>query len=359
MIQTTHYYYDFATYYYKAVEMEKKSLSLPYGECKDPLMQNVHIYNATIRKNAGFSNMLEDIVNGNTNEKTLPFTDIGVELDFLPMDSQSYNTTMMHYLFLIHRLTGSGASFEPDHGYRNTILPELIKFKDIRDMIKHIKACNRPIFTSKGNQIPPFNKPSKLHGYDKGGIEYLCEYAPQLVKDYVHFLTKSQLTTDRPRTIKEAVDWTLDWQTAHGFKKYKFVLTAFVMDTAEYYPLLVDPTSHCYYGSNAIEALNLLFVNDSKVKKEMFYDNCLEWLCDEFKKPDGSNNDPYSIEDVLCDYIRYVENYIPKWYLKNVPLEDMINKSSIIDHPKNLMRTYVDQQDKEKDELTLWRTTNM
>lgn len=353
MIKKTDYFYDFEEYYHKAAQMELKSLNKDYAPCDDLLMENVHIYNATIRQNAGFSNMLQDIMLGNNFTRTLPFTSMGIELDFLPMEPKSLKSNVMHYLFLIHRLTGSGASFEPDHGYRNTILPKLLNMLTIRDMANFIKRYDKPIFTSKGNQIPPFNKPTKP--YEKGGIEYLCEFAPRLANEYLHWLLVKTLKTNEPVSIKEAVDWTLDWQTKNGFKRYKFVLTAFVMDTAEYYPNLVDPKSHCYYGSNAIEALNLLFVNGTKLKKELFYDECLELLCDRFKKPNGENNDPYSMEDVLCDYIRYVENYIPKWYLNNVPLGMMKNSSLITNHPKNLFNQYKDQQG---DELTLWPTTN-
>ena len=61
----TDYYYDFAEYYQKAQQMERKSFLQNYSEINDGLMQTVPIYNATIRKNAGFSNMLNDIMYGN------------------------------------------------------------------------------------------------------------------------------------------------------------------------------------------------------------------------------------------------------------------------------------------------------
>ena len=332
-MEKTEYYDDFCQYYHKAQQMEKKSLNQEYNYTIDDLVQNVHIYNATIRRNAGFSNVLNDIHNGNDDETTLSFTTIGKQLPFLPIERCNHDIYTMHYLHLVHRITGSGASFEADHGYRNTIIPYLARLESIEEMVEYIKSYKSPIFTSKGNQIPPFNKPNSP--YIKGGIEYLCEYAPIISEEYVNYLDKFG-----GRKIKEAVDFILDIHTQRNMKRYKFVLTAFVMDTAEYYPHLVDPTSHCYIGSNAIEAIELMFINTQSTKKETFYDEVIDYLCFEYKKPDGLSNDPYSMEDVLCDYIRYVENYIPRWYLRMAPLNKYNNNSLIKNHDKSLMPKY-------------------
>ena len=47
------------------------------------------------------------------------------------------------------------------------------------------------------------------------------------------------------------------------------------------------------------------------------------------------------MEDVLCDYIRYVENYVPKWYLKNVPYKELQNNSKIYDHEPNHLANHI------------------
>ena len=338
MYKGTKYLEDFMYYYKKAGEMEKKSLGLDFNPIKDPLMENVHIYNITERKNAGFSNILEDTWKGNKKEKTFA----GAVLPgILPMEKQDYDIYTWHYLFLVHRITGSGASFDPDHGYRNTIIPDLLRYDDWSDMLKYIKEVQKPIFTSKGNQIPPFNKPTPP--YTKGGIQYLVEVAPIIVCTYVDWL----LDQDKPVGIKESVDYILNFQSTMGWKRFKFCLTAFVMDTAEYYPNLVDPTSHCYYGKNALESLDLLFGKYNRIKhkirKDERYDKLMNYLCNVCPKMDGSTNYPYNIEDVLCDYIRYVENYVPKWYLENVEYDLLLNRSLILEHQPNLlMRYYMD-----------------
>lgn len=335
MFKGTKYLEDFTMYYKKAQQMELKSLGKDYIKVKDPLMENVHIYNCTERRNAGFSNILEDMWYGNPKYKTYA----GAEIPgILPMKKQNFDIYTWHYLFLLHRITGSGASFDPDHGYRNTVIPDLLQYDDWSDMIKYIKAINKPIFTSKGNQIPPFNKPTPP--YMKGGIEYLVEVAPIVTCTYVDWLLE-KLQKKEIVGIKQAVDKLLDIQTMLGWKRFKFCLTAFAMDTAEYYPQLVDPMSHCYYGKNALEAMDLIFGPYKHkvrgVSKAKRYDLLMEFLCSTHGKVDGEPNYPYNMEDVLCDYIRYVENYVPKWYLENCQYDDLLNNSLVPEHQPNLL----------------------
>ena len=47
------------------------------------------------------------------------------------------------------------------------------------------------------------------------------------------------------------------------------------------------------------------------------------------------------MEDVLCDYIRYVENYVPKWYLNNLEYDKLENNSKIKDHEPNFLRSHI------------------
>jgi hypothetical protein len=68
------------------------------------------------------------------------------------------------YLFMIHRVTGSGASFSYDHGFRNSILADMAMNADnmihMRNYVLSEMRTGRPIFTSIGNQIPQFPKPT-------------------------------------------------------------------------------------------------------------------------------------------------------------------------------------------------------
>lgn len=328
MLEKTEYYYDFLKYYERAKILNLRNIGKLPGDtdCGDELQQNVTIYDTVWRRYAGFSKVLEQLWYG-YESWTQRKSDISCK------DIMTIHQWL--YICLVHRLTGSGASFEKDHGYRNTLLIDMIENGPItmdywRD---YIKNYDKPFFTSKGNQIPPFNKPSK--GWDKGGREFICDIAPNLSYYMTKIIQEKYLDKDREakihfyekdsmyvgtipikvkKPIQPIIDVALDWLTANGFKRYKFVVTAWVMDMAEYYPHLVDPTSHCYYGANCIRSFELMFKG---IKKKQ-YDEAMELLCKEVE-----NDQPMSVEDVACDFIRYVNNYIPKNYdklYKRLPL---------------------------------------
>lgn len=308
----TRYWEDFKRYYHWAEQLELRNRGLPYDNVvADPLMLTVPIYDTVHRRYAGFSKVLEHLHGRRPKSKSpIPY-----------QGGYDFPTATWHYVHLVHRITGSAASFEPDHGYRNTIVLEMADRGDLKDMVNfvhYVGNSDRPIFTSLGNQIPPFNKPTSPL-FKLGGIEYLCTFAPKLAVDYDRWLNDQ---SDRVG-IQRAVDWVLDWQTRHGLKRYAFVLTAFVMDTAEYMPVYVNPRSHCYYGKNCLEALDLMFEHTGRGK----YDEIMERIGHEFP---GSTY--YDLEDVSCDAIRYWENFVPKSYRKE-SRERLLNQSMIQDHP--------------------------
>ena len=70
------------------------------------------------------------------------------------------------------------------------------------------------------------------------------------------------------------------------------------MDMAEYFPQLVNQNSDVYVGSNARKCLKLIL-------PKMKHDAALRHLCD--ITYDVSK--PYDMEDVACDFIRYIENF--------------------------------------------------
>lgn len=319
-MQKTNYFEDFIEYYDKAETLQKKNLGLLSADTTvgDPLMDNIKIYDTVNRRYAGFSNMLQDLWYGSEAPKgTKP------EYDHLHL---VWNQRNWLYVFLVHRITGSGASFQHDHGYRNSILPKLAKCYTNEEMSQVILAEDKPIFTSIGNQIPPFNKPKSP--YQNGGKMYLCEVADKVAYDFLVWLLSS---TSSAISIQTGVDKICQIQKDLGWKQFHFVLTAWVMDLADYYPDYVDPTSHCYYGKNAKETLDMLW------KESGQYDQKMEQLCSIL------NARPYDLEDVLCDYIRYVENYIPKGY-EHLSIEQVTNKSLIKKHEKH--PTYVSKQAK-------------
>ena len=333
-LETTEYFEDFLRYY-KLAEKVQNDCNLggsPYlGSCGDDLIENITIYDTVERRHAGFQNMLQDLWLGSSAPKYYKWEE----------DHQSRNRSYdnLHerfsmeewvYLFLVHRITGSGASFEADHGYRNTILPLLVE-KNI-DHIGHMQTAIRfypgVMYTSIGNQIPAFPKPRM--GYKTGGKVFFGQYSVGLVRDLVKFVVDIN-STGRKANIRECVDFLCEWNRSKGMKRFHFQYTALAADLADYYPDLVDESSHMYYGKNAKEAMDLFAVKEKKVTKNKFYDLVME----EAKARTGAF--PKDLEDVMCDYIRYVENYIPdnkqKTY-SNIDRKKIWNTSMIKNHPK-------------------------
>jgi len=335
-ITETIYWEDFKKYYDKAAILQTINIASDKGRdtsedlhVDDPLQHHITIYDTVDREFAGFSNAIQQIWYGSNNPKKWQ-----VDSRF---DGYNLHAMDWFYLFMIHRVTGSGASFSYDHGFRNSILSDMALKTDnmihMRNYVLSEMKTGRPIFTSIGNQIPQFPKPNAE--YPRGSQLYISEYMPHLVKDFYTHLSYNPLTM----SIRDGVDWINEWHKSQGLKCFHFVMTAFVMDVAQYFPTLIDPWSQVNYGSNAIKALNLLFKNEGYKQKD-FLDAAMEIICNEFRSPydprDHERNlgKGLSLEDVACDYVRYVECYVPKGYEHLEPWQ-VTNKSLIPHHAKH------------------------
>ena len=330
---------NFIQYYNRCNELMQINIGSEQGRdtseplhVDDPMMHYITIYDVVERRYAGFSNALQQVWYGSDNPKQWQadsrfdgIHDRITELDWL-------------FIFLIHRVTGSGASFTFDHGFRNSIISDMVaNFDNKEDMCKYVideMQSGRPIFTSIGNQIPPFPKP---HGpYSRGSELYIGEYSIQLVTD----LYAELKTWNRSKSIRDVVDWCNDWHKEHGIKKFNFVLTAFVMDIAEYMPHYIDPYSRVNYGRNAIEALELLFDGEGFKNKLEFLDAAMDYVVKALPSPTLEEDKArgmgraYSLEDVCCDYVRYVGCYVPKGYEHLEPWQ-VTHNSIIEDYPKH------------------------
>jgi hypothetical protein len=332
-VNFTDYYEDFLIYAKKA-KILQNDCNLGgqsyIGKVNDDLMENITIYDTIERRYAGFSNMLQDVWLGTSTPKNY-------KLDQEKQEKNKHYNNLKNvwsrrewlYIFLFHRITGSGASFESDHGYRNTIVPELSKLSSIKEFVDFIKTYEKPMFTSIGNQIPAFPKPSL--GYATGGKLWLCEYCPRLVDSIWFFVDDIVKNQNRKITIRELVDFMCDWNKQNGMRQFHFQFTATAADMADYYPELVEESSHMYYGKNAKEAMDLFAYPATKMKKDEFYDIVMERAVKDL------SGYPKDLEDVMCDYIRYVENYIPDNKEKTYAYIDRTkiwNSSIIKNHPK-------------------------
>lgn len=331
-VQFNEYFEDFLLYAAKAKSVQNKCNlgGAPYiGSCGDDLIENVTIYDTVERKHAGFQNMIQDLWFADNAPKYYKWNqDHQVRSQGYRHLHETWSRREWLFVFLTHRITGSGASFEVDHGYRNTILPELAKLKTAPEMVGWIRSYSGVMYTSIGNQIPAFPKPRGE--YKTGGKVYFGEYALQLVDDVWEFVDDIN-STGRKANIREIVDFMCGWNRQRGMKAFHFQYTATVADLADYYTDIVEESSHMYYGKNAQEAMDLFASKIGRINKAQFYDVVME----EAKIKTGGY--PKDLEDVMCDYIRFVENYIPdnreKTYA-NLDRTKIWNTSIIKNHPK-------------------------
>tara|TARA_R110000868_G_C10973188_1_gene771584 strand:+ start:104853 stop:105983 length:1131 start_codon:yes stop_codon:yes gene_type:complete len=324
IMEVTPFYKDFLNYHDKAKALQARNEGfLPPNadiDVEDPLMMSIHIYDCVERRQAGFSNVLEDMYG-----KRSPISNARIP------QIKYTNKIVCRFLHLIHRFTGSGASFEQDHGYRNSIVPKLIEYINIEsaelnpkqiieNCINIIRNHDGPTVTSKGNQ-PPSLKNGDPSKYKLAQHYYFDNFAFDFITDYNMYLEMCQ----GPAGIKEAVDFCLKWHKDRGFKQWKFVMTAFVMDDAQYFPENVNPDSACYYGANCIRAFKLMFVKPKgvRIKNDKWFEMCMESVVDD------TGGQPYSLEDVCCDMIRYWTEYKPAKGYEYLNEEETKNNSML------------------------------
>jgi len=341
----TKYYYDFLKYFELAKDQQEKCNVpnfMPHTESgmNDDLMENVELYDVVERKYAGFSQIVNDIFYGWTDKH--PYWErmkAGKATSQRELVAKNW-TGKIHsldtwlYLFILHRVTGSAINYgTKPSGYHNTLLFKLHLAENIEDMKKIIKAeskIGKPFYTSIGYQFPAFPKPTSE--YKKGGDYYLCEYAPRLAQALAVFLA-----SPGKKDLREIGEFMLNWNVENGLRQYKFQYAAVVADIADWFPHYVNKESMFYYGTNAVECISYLAENDKKLKKEDFLDEVMRSIYED------TGSVPYNAEDVCCDYIRWVENYIrPGDDYAHLDFDKVWSSSDIKDHPRGRQKAMLD-----------------
>lgn len=297
--EPTRYFHDFLDYYARAALLEDMNhRGSPRISVGDPLQDNVTIYDTVHRKYAGFSNVLRDL------HREYP-------------GPTKWGLVEWLYIYGVHRMTGSGASFYPAtegdrrHGYLNTPIFEMAEGNTINQMSNILFQRfeqKRPTFTCLGNQTPPFPKPSE--GYTAGWQYLTCDWV-ELVHEVAAGLVTSQELGENP-SVASMTDWVLSRQIAMGSKQFKFTLTAFCMDVADWHPEFINPLSQCHYGANCLTAFNAMFSNDNRTKGKKFYHTCMEYLVAYCSQILGEDAAPMDVEDCACDAVRYWSRFIPR-----------------------------------------------
>lgn len=333
MITKTKYFDEFVRYY-ELAKTQQGITNLGTGSftksVPDDLMCNVQLYDVVERKYAGFGQILCDVFYGWSTDhpywekmRTMKATKERVTIaESCHNLRDRFGLAEWAYLFLVHRVTGSAINYAKiPSGYHNTVLPEFHSCETIEDMVEVIRNYDKPKFTSVGYQFPQFPKP--IEGFRLGGDYYLHTYAPRLARDFAAWLVKG-----KKKTFREMGQFALDWNTLNGLKRYKFQYAAWVGDFGDYFPEYVELESPFYYGTNAIECISYLAKPEGRMKKEAFLDEVMA----ELYRETGSY--PYNCEDVCCDFIRWIENYVkPGEHYAHVDRDKVWNSSSIDDHP--------------------------
>ena len=351
MIEPTKYYDEFIRYFNMATEQQKLcnvSQEEPYGMVKheesgipDDLMRHVHLYDVVERKFAGFSQIINDCFYGWSEKhpywKQMEAGQITRQREQVAKDwtgkHSDFGLPEWLYIFILHRVTGSAINYgTKPSGYHNTILFNLHQCKSIEEMTKMVNHYPVPFYTSIGYQFPAFPKPPQGSSYKRNGDYYLTEYAPRLARDMAEWLESGGR-----RELREIGSFMLEWNVKNGLRKYQFQYAAVVADIADWYPQYVQKWTPFYYGTNAVECISYLANPTKKVKKEVFLDAVMEKIFID------TGSYPYNAEDVCCDFIRWVENYIrPGSDYNHLCFDSVWSSCKIKDHPYGRQKAMLD-----------------
>ena len=342
-IKTTKYYDEFLRYFQMAkTQQEECNLGrLKHSESSvpDDLMKHVELYDVVERKYAGFSQIVNDVFYGwsedhpywNKMKEGLMTQQRETISKNWEGKRQTFDLKEWLYLFLFHRLTGSGINYAyKPSGYYNTLLSDMHVADNIDQMVEVIKGTKRTFYTSVGYQFPSFPKP--IEGYKRGGDYFLCEYVPQLSYDLAYFLENGD-----KKDLREVGDFMFKWNTNRGLRAFRFQYAAVIADIADWFPDFVNRESPFYYGTNAIECIGYLATKSTKMQKEVYLDSVM------MKIYEDTGSFPYNAEDVACDSIRWIENYVkPGGDYDHLDFDHVWNSSSIKDHPYGRQKAMLD-----------------
>lgn len=339
-IETTAYYDEMVRYagMAKVQQIECNLGIIPHmdGSIKDDLMRYVELYDVVNRKYAGFTQIVLDLFYNTSPEHPYAHKLHAVRQPICKSFEGVENVWGLAewlYVFILHRVTGSGINYaKKPSGYNNTILPKLASCDTIEQMAKVIVSRTSSIYTSVGYQFPAFPKP--VGDYKLGGDYFLCSYAPQLARDLAEWLNAKG-----KQDLRDIGEWMFNWNKAQGLRAYKFQYAAIVSDIADFFPQFTNLNSPFFYGTNAKECLKYAAIQLSKGNEQDFLDEVTMKFCNDI----GAT--AYDGEDIFCDGIRWLENYVrPGHDYGHVNRDKVWNSSTIIDHPYGRQRAMLDHK---------------
>lgn len=336
MIETTRYYDEYLRYFDLATKQQELCnfgiVSHADSNLDDDLMHHVELYDVVERKYAGFSQIVNDAFYGWTPEhpywNKMQSGHITMQREVVAKDwtgkHADFKLPEWLYIFILHRVCGSAINYATKpSGYHNTLLFNLHKARTIEEITEIVNKHPKAFYTSVGYQFPAFPKPPAGSNYKRGGDYYLTEYAPRLARDLADFLEKGG-----KRDLREIGSFMLNWNVENGLRQYHFQYAAVVADIADWYPQYVNKESMFYYGTNAVECISYLATPTKKLKQDQFLDAVMTRIYEDTKAY------AYNAEDVCCDFIRWVENYVrPGADYNHLDYDKVWSSCKIKDHP--------------------------
>ena len=353
-LELTPHFEDFINYYKKAEILQDKCVlgdaAYTAVGVDDNLMTQVYIYDVVNRQFADINNVVQDVWNGTHTSKIA---------QAIRKNGDSYRSILAAfsakrgvwtrveymYAFLVHRITGSAASYTEDHGYRNTIVAkEFWKCDTIDQMVEVVRNYGQAMYTSKGCQIPGFPKLTRsdlchsTHSYTAPGKMYLCEVAPQMLVDLEQRLQYCE-DNNYSSPIRKIVDWMNEFNASRKFNRFGFQYSLFVADLSDYYDV-VDGDSKVYYGTAARYSLDLMAKKSKGIKAPARHDA----LCEMIQERTGAK--PKWVEHTLCDYKKYMYNRIPaaKMY-EHLDRTTVFGNSLVTDFPEGRQQWKLNSDD--------------
>ena len=337
-LEPTEYYEEFKDYFKMAHHQHWKNNigPEPYeGSVGDDLMEKVFLYDVVERKTAGFSHIINDAFYGKSEDH--PYYQKIIKGDMNPKrkycisawDEPRKKLGMEEwlYVFMLHRITGSGINYaQSPSGYHNTLLFDLWQCETIEQMCEMVKTTQRTFYTSVGYQFPRF--PKKPEGWKRGGDRWLCEICPDMIRQFTKQICEAK-AKGNPMTFREMMDILATYNRERGMAVYWFHYAAFLADIADWFPEYIRRDSMFFYGTNATECISYLAKPKVKMSRQDFLDRVMQNIFEDF------DSLPYNAEDVCCDFIRWIENYIhPGQDYRHLDLDTVWSSSNILNHPK-------------------------
>ena len=287
----------------------------------DDLLKNVYLYDVVERRYAGFSQLTLDLWHDLTTHpyrhKMPPWRKYIVN----GIDTRSWDLMTWLVVFFINRLTGSGINYAQNpSGYHNSSLLHLQNCKNYEEVLERFINIKTVKYTSKGYQFPRFPKPPE--GYVRGGDYFIVEMLPEIVYKLIKFLQGDK------KTFRQASEFLKTLNADAGLHNFAFAYSAALADIADFFPSLINRESLFLYGSNARQCMDYMGIKVRGHSKLDFYDRVTQNICQE------TNTLPYNMEDIFCDAIRWVENYIRiGGNYDHLDLDKVWSSCRISDHP--------------------------